>query len=291
MNLRDLDYLIALADQEHFGKAAKQCHVSQPTLSMQIKKLENELGVSLIERNRKKIRLTPTAEKILAHVKPIQQHVKAIKQISLLAQDSFAGDVYFGLIPTIAPYLLPTIMPKLTRTFPKIKFLLIEAHTQHLLELLNTGKCDCAILALPIADSGLQIKPFLSENFLLAVPKSHPLANKKTIKLEDLRRERPLLLEEGHCLREQALAICQQVDAQEYDAFKATSLETLRQIVAAGLGVTLIPEMAALPTKNCVYLPFAKKAPQRKIALVWRNMHLRDKLFNLMTTLLIKEAI
>lgn len=291
MNLRDFDYLIALAEQQHFGKAAKRCHVSQPTLSMQIKKLERELGVSLIERNRKQFRLTLSAEKIIEHIRQIQQQIKNIKEIGLLAQDSLAGNVYLGAIPTVAPYLLPKIMPKLTHAFPKINFFLIEAQTERLLEMLHSGKCDCAILALPINDTRLQVKTLLSEDFLLAVPTTHPFAKKTTIKLEELRKETPLLLEEGHCLREQALEICQQVGTLEYDSFKATSLETLRQMVAANLGVTLVPEMAALPTKNCVYLPFAKKAPQRKIALVWRNAHLRDRLFNLMVSLLVNEDI
>ncbi|MFT3805899.1 DNA-binding transcriptional regulator OxyR [Arenimonas sp.] len=275
MNLRDLRYLIALADQRHFGRAAEACHVSQPTLSTQLKKLEDELGVQLIERAPRQVMLTPAGRDILERARRVIAEVEQMHETARRAADPEAGSVRLGLFPTLGPYLLPHVIPNIRRNFPRLELLLVEEKTEVVLQMLREGRLDAAVLALPLHEDGLEMETLFEEPFLLALPNSHPLANQRELKLAELSEQHLLLLEDGHCLREQALEVCQLAGAGEKEGFRATSLETLRQMVAAGVGITLLPMLAVKPpvpaSDNVRLLPFRDPAPTRKLALVWRR--------------------
>jgi LysR family hydrogen peroxide-inducible transcriptional activator len=244
VNLRDLKYLVALAEERHFGKAAERCHVSQPTLSAQIRKLEEYLGVSLVERQPKKVSLTETGERIVARARLVLHEADAIVELARTDRDPLAGELKLAFIPTVGPYLLPKVATRLKRALPKLKLLLYEYQTAQLLEKLRHGDIDMGILALPIPTDGLECRALYEEAVMLAVPDAHPLAQRERARLEDLRGETLLLLEDGHCLRDQALEVCSRVRVSEDQDYRATSLETLRQMVAAGHGVTLLPQLA-----------------------------------------------
>ena len=228
MNLRDLRYFVALADTRHFGKAAERSFVSQPTLSAQIKKLETYLGVQLIERQPRKVALTETGAKILPLARRILQESDEIVSLARNEHDPLSGKLKMGLIPTIGPYLLPVITRKLRKQLPRLKLMLYEHQTQPLLEKLRAGDLDLGILALPVPLEGLEARALYDENFTLAVPSNSPLAKRATVKIDDLTGETLLLLEDGHCLRDQALDVCSRIDVKESEDYRATSLETLR---------------------------------------------------------------
>lgn len=263
MNLQSIKYLSALAKYNHFGKAAKACFVSQPTLSMQIKKLEERLGVKLLERNNKSVRLTEIGHSLALRAQRILAEVEAMREEALEFKDPFSGEIKLGVIPTIAPYLLPVLFPKLQKLYPKLTFYVMESQTHNLLEELHQGRLDAAILAFPITSSQLQGSAFLVEEFFLAVAKAHPLATRKMLKKSDLLTHRLLLLEEGHCLRNQALEFCQASAGQIDQNFSATSLESLIQMSAAGLGITLVPKLACQKNPNLIYIPFKDNKPSR----------------------------
>jgi LysR family hydrogen peroxide-inducible transcriptional activator len=263
MNLRDLKYLVALVELEHFGKAADQCFVSQPTLSMQIKKLEETLGVSLLERKNRSFMLTEIGKVVAEKAREILYHVEVMKDLAHQSKDPYSGELRVGVIPTLAPYLLPYLVSGLIKLFPALKIYWIEKQTSELLQDLNQGQIDAALLALPIFETSLLTQPLFQEEFLLGVGLSHAWATRKIIKTEELNQEELLLLEEGHCLRDQALAICPQVKAVATRKFEATSLETLRHMVASGLGVTLIPKLASKGDDGLSYLTFSGTRPSR----------------------------
>jgi len=275
VNLRDLRYLVALADERHFGKAAERCYVSQPTLSAQIRKLEEYLGVPLVERQPKRISITPAGEKIVERARRLLQEADAIVELAKSDRDPLAGTLKVALIPTVGPYLLPHVVRRLKRALPKLKLLLYEYQTAPLLEKLHDGEIDMGILALPVPMDGLDAAELYSEPFMLAVPADHPFAERERVTTQDLHGEPLLLLEDGHCLRDQALEVCSRVGAQESQDYRATSLETLRQMVAAGHGVTLLPELAAASpvgsARGLRIKPFVKPAPARTIGAVWRK--------------------
>lgn len=276
MNLRDLQYLVAVADHRHFGRAAEACFVSQPTLSTQLKKLETELGVELIERNRGHILLTGAGDRIVDRARTILSETDHIRAIARQADDPEAGSIRMGLFPTLAPYLLPHVIPQLHTHFPKLELLLVEEKTEVVVDRLRTGELDVGILALPVGDDRLHWEPLFSEDFVLAVPSDHRLAGRdEPVDPSVLAGEHVLLLEEGHCLRDQALEVCSLAGASERGGFRATSLETLRQMVAAGVGVTLLPELAVhspIPASPDVSLVrFTDPAPRRQIAMFWRE--------------------
>jgi LysR family hydrogen peroxide-inducible transcriptional activator len=275
MNLRDLRYLVALADHRHFGKAAAACYVSQPTLSTQIKKLEDELGVAVVERAPRKVMLTPVGLEMAERARRIVAEVEQMKEAARRSQDPEAGTVRLGLFPTLGPYLLPHVVPGIRERFPRLELLLVEEKSDVLLARLREGRLDAGLLALPIHDDQLHAEFLFEEPFLLAVPEAHPLARRDTLRLSDLSQEKLLLLEDGHCLRDQALDVCQLAGAGEKSEFRATSLETLRQMVAANVGVTLLPTLAVKPpvarSENIHLLPFQDSSPSRQIALVWRR--------------------
>nr|MBP7598954.1 LysR family transcriptional regulator [Pseudoxanthomonas sp.] len=241
MNLRDLKYLVALADHKHFGRAAAACYVSQPTLSTQIKKLEDELGVPLVERAPRKVMLTPAGRDAAERARRIVAEVEQMKEAARRSQDPEAGTVRLGMFPTLGPYLLPHVVPRIRARFPHLELLLVEEKSDVLLSRLREGKLDAGLLALPVADDQLHTEFLFEEPFVLAVPESHPLAQRGSLTLAELSHQQLLLLEDGHCLREQALDVCRLSGANEKSEFRATSLETLRQMVAADVGITLLP--------------------------------------------------
>jgi LysR family transcriptional regulator, hydrogen peroxide-inducible genes activator len=281
MNLRDLRYLVALADHKHFGRAAAASFVSQPTLSTQIRKLEDELGVSLVERAPRRVMLTPIGHDIAERARRVLAEVTQMGEVARRSQDPEAGTVRLGLFPTLAAYLLPHVLPAVRARFPRLELLLVEEKTDVILARLRDGRLDAGILALPVHDDRLHVEPLFEEFFVLAAPQSHPLARRdKPLALHDLDHEHLLLLEEGHCLRDQALDVCRLAGANEHDGFRATSLETLRQMVAAGVGMTLLPMLSVQPpvppSPDIHLLPFRGKPPSREVAMVWRRSSAMD---------------
>jgi LysR family transcriptional regulator, hydrogen peroxide-inducible genes activator len=275
MNLRDLRYFVALADTRHFGKAAERSFVSQPTLSAQIKKLETYLGVQLIERQPRKVTLTEMGARILPLARSILQESDEIVSLARNDHDPLSGKLKVALIPTIGPYLLPLVARKLRKQLPLLKVMLYEYQTQPLLEKLRAGDIDLGILALPVPLDGLEARPLYDEDFTLAVPSNSPLAKRSNVKIDDLSGETLLLLEDGHCLRDQALDVCSRIDVKESEDYRATSLETLRQMVAAGLGITLLPKLATRGPfgsgQGLTVKEFSRPVPSRSIGAVWRK--------------------
>lgn len=275
MNLRDLEYLVAVADHRHFGRAAEACFVSQPTLSTQLKKLEAELGVKLIERTPRQIMLTAAGEGVLAKARTMLAESEEIRGIARHASDPRAGSLRLGAFPTLAPYLLPHVVGPLAQAFPSLELLLVEEKSEELLDQLRSGRLDCALLAEPLHDEGLTVEELFREDFVLAVPEGHRLADEaRPLTTADLADEQLLLLSDGHCLRDQALDVCRLSGAAERSGFQATSLETLRYMVAGGVGITLLPAMAVQPPvpayPGIVLREFGGDAPSRRIAMVWR---------------------
>jgi len=275
MNLRDLRYLVALADERHFGRAAERCFVSQPTLSAQIRKLEEYLGVSLVERQPRRVKLTPTGEKVVERARRALQEADAIVEIARTDRDPLSGALKLALIPTVGPYLLPHVAGALRKALPRLKLMLYEYQTAPLLQKLRDGEIDLGVIALPMPTEGLETEALYDEPFTLAVPASHPLAERERVRLDDLKDETLLLLEDGHCLRDHALSVCSRVRVNPEQDYRATSLETLRQMVAAGHGITLLPELAAATPVGAVrglkIKPFARPAPVRTVGAVWRK--------------------
>ena len=275
IKLKDLRYLVAVADTRHFGRAAERCFVSQPTLSAQLKKLEASLGVRLIERRPKHIALTEAGTEIIARARRMLEASEEILALARAHHDPLAGKLRVALLPTIGPYLLPRVMPGIGKTLPRLSLLLYEYQTTSMLEKLHCGEIDLGILALPVELDGLQYRELYEEPFLAALPARHPLARQATLRIEDFKDEPLLLLTEGHCLREQALAVCSRAGVEEHQEYRATSLETLRQMVAAGAGVTLLPELASLGAYGAVrgvaVRPIARPVPTRRIGAVWRK--------------------
>jgi LysR family hydrogen peroxide-inducible transcriptional activator len=275
MNLRDLHYLVALAEYRHFGRAAEACFVSQPTLSTQIRKLEDELGVTLVERTPRKVLLTDVGREIATRARDVLNEVEQIKAIALRTRDPEAGSVRLGIFPTLAPYLLPHVMPQIHQRFPRLELLLVEEKTEVVLRRLLEGRLDAGIVALPVHEDSLHAEFLFEEPFVLAVPQSHPLAPRHDLKLADLADQRLLLLEDGHCLRDQALEVCHMAGAGERSGFRATSLETLRQMVASNVGITLLPTLAVQPpvaqAGTVRLVEFRGHAPSRRLAMVWRK--------------------
>lgn len=275
MNFRDLEYALAVAEHLSFSRAAEACHTTQSTLSGQIKKLEESLGVALFERSNRKVMVTREGEALLAHAKQALHSVESMCQLAGSYKDPCAGELRLGAFPTLAPYVFPRLVPRLRQTFPHIKPLFVEEKSELLIEQLHRGDLDAALLALPIEEEAFAHITLFEEPFFLAVARTHPLAKKKHISHEDLKEYALLLLEEGHCLRDQALDVCSMHGVRQEQSFRATSLETLRSMVEAGTGITLIPEIAARKEKGIVYIPFAKPVPSRTIALVWRKTSVR----------------
>jgi len=275
IKLKDLRYLVAVADTRHFGRAAERSFVSQPTLSAQLKKLEEYLGVQLIERAPKRVQLTAAGEEIVERARRILDASEEIVELARGHRDPLAGRLRLALLPTIGPYLLPIVAGRLRKQLPRLELMLYEYQTDPMLEKLHSGEIDVGILALPVPMDGLDCHELYKEPFTVAMPAEHRLAQRGSIKVGDLASETLLLLEDGHCLRDQALDICASTGVHEKQDFRATSLETLRQMVAAGVGITLLPELAGRGAygnaRGVTIRPFAKPVPTRTIGAVWRK--------------------
>lgn len=272
MNIRDLSYFLAVAELEHFGKAAEQCYVSQPTLSGQIKKLEENLGVTLFERTNRRVILTDVGRNIATHAKLILREVDVINEIAESANDPLSGKFRIGAFPTLSTYVFPELVTKVKKVLPKIRIILLEEKTNILLNKLKDGDIDAALLALPVNDINLVSHKLFEDEFFLAVPPDHELNECKLVDQKTLIKHRLLLLEEGHCLRDQALEVCNLHGIAEEQDFKATGLETLRQMVKAGTGITFMPKVAITKSEAGIhYIPFKAPAPTRTIGLVWRK--------------------
>lgn len=283
--IRQFEYVVAVADYLHFGRAADACAVSQPGLSAQILQLEQTLDVQIFERSRRKVIVTPVGRQIVERARRILQETDELMRAAADAKEPLVGEVRLGVIPTIAPYLLPRLLPKVRKAFPKLRLILREDQTRRLVEALRTGRLDLLLLALPIEGDDLESHPLLLDPFVLAAPKGHPLTRKPVVTEKDLAGQSLLLLEEGHCLRDQALSLCTKAGARE-ESVRATSLNTLVQMVAAGLGITLLPALAvpveAHRGSGIQTRPFADPSPGRQIGLLWRRSSGRGKSFELL---------
>ena len=275
MTLNELRYIVAVAEHRHFGKAARACCISQPTLSTQIKKLEEQLGVVLFERTNKSVRPTPVGDKVVRKARKVLDEIDDIRMLCRSDVQPLCGTRTLGVIPTLAPYLLPWLLPPLRHAYPALELVVVEDLTERLIARLREHSLDVAMVALPIAQGDLVEVPLFDEPFYVACPAGHRLARAGAIALAELQRESILYLADGHCLRDQALAICGAVDGHGGD-FRAASLETLRQLVAAGLGFTLLPALAIPDSPRhlpgVAVRPFAGTA-NRRIGLVCRTSY------------------
>jgi LysR family transcriptional regulator, hydrogen peroxide-inducible genes activator len=294
LKLKDLRYLVAVADLRHFGRAAVRCFVSQPTLSAQLKKLEQSLGVQLIERTPNNVSLTAAGEEAVARARRIIEASDEVVALAAVARDPLGGRLRVALLPTIGPYLLPHVAPLVRRRLPRLQLQLYEYQTTPMLEKLHAGELDAGILALPVELAGLESRELYREPFLVALPERHPLAAHEALRAAELKGERLLLLEEGHCLRDQALEVCSRAGVRENQDFRATSLETLRQMVATGAGVTLLPALAARgayrSARGVVLRPFARPVPVRHIGAVWRKSTARGAAIDALGKLISEHA-
>ncbi|WP_370680080.1 LysR substrate-binding domain-containing protein [Comamonas sp. GB3 AK4-5] len=297
MTLTELKYIVAVAREKHFGRAADACYVSQPTLSVAIKKLEDELDVKLFERSAGEVTVTPLGEEIVRQAQSVLEQAAAIKEIAKRGKDPLSGVLTLGVIYTIGPYLLPDLVRNSIDRTPQMPLMLQENFTVKLLEMLRTGEIDCAIVAEPFPDTGLAIAPLYDEPFMAAVPSSHPLAQKASVSTQDLKNETMLLLGTGHCFRDHVLEVCPEFARYASNAegirrtFEGSSLETIKHMVAAGMGVTLVPRLSvpkdALDTPrrrksdepHIRYLPIVEEdgalPPSRRVVLVWRRSFTR----------------
>ncbi len=281
--LRQLRYFGTLAETLHFGRAAERCHITQPAMSLQIAELEKSLRVALIERRSRGITLTQEGEEIARRIRAILTDVKDLEDYAHHRSKMLVGQLKLGVIPTIGPYVLPSVLPALKQEFPHLELAVRETHTEHLVRELHETKIDVALLALPVDSPGLEELALFNDAFHLAVPADHPLANQNTVSHDALQEERILLLEEGHCLRDQAVAFCQTARAGGFDELAASSLSTIAQMVANGYGVTLLPDMATAvemrDEDDMHILRFHEPAPYRIIGLVWRRTSPRKEEF------------
>ncbi len=283
MTLTELKYIVAVARERHFGRAAEACFVSQPTLSVAIKKLEEELDVKLFERGASEVSVTPLGEEIVRQAQQVIEQAQAIREIAKRGKDPVSGPLRMGVIYTIGPYLLPDLVRSAIELVPQMPLMIQENFTVKLLESLRTGELDCAIMAEPFPDTGMAVAPLYDEPFLAAVPRSHPLAGRESVSAEELKTETMLLLGTGHCFRDHVLEVCPEYARFSSDAegirksFEGSSLETIKYMVAAGMGVTVVPQLSlpAEPDKHVAYIPITEPVPTRRVVLVWRRTFTR----------------
>jgi LysR family hydrogen peroxide-inducible transcriptional activator len=299
MTLTELKYIVALARERHFGRAAEACFVSQPTLSVAIRKLEDELGVQLFERGGPEVAVTPVGEQIVEQAQHVLEQSNAIREIAAQGRDPLAGPLRVGVIYTIGPYLLPHLVRQMIDDVPQMPLLLQENYTVKLLELLRQGDIDVAIVADPFHDTGLVTQALYDEPFIVAVPNHHPWARRKEIRSEELKEQTMLLLGAGHCFRDHVLEVCpelsrfSQASAGIQKTFEGSSLETIRHMVAAGIGVTVLPKMARPEPGHdgmLSYLPFAAPEPCRRVSLAWRKRYSRQPAIEALRKAVLKAA-
>ncbi|OEE36758.1 DNA-binding transcriptional regulator OxyR [Vibrio anguillarum] len=273
MNIRDFEYLVSLAEHKHFRKAAEACFVSQPTLSGQIRKLEDELGTVLLERSSRRVLFTDSGLQLVDQAKRILSEIKTFRDMASGQGGSMSGPIHIGFIPTLGPYLLPRIVPFLKEQFPELELYLHEAQTQQLVRQLEDGKLDCLVLASVAETAHFKEIDLYDEALSIAVPSGHEWAAKSEVSMLDLKGRTVLALGDGHCLRDQALGFCFAAGAKDDERFKATSLETLRNMVAAGGGITLLPELSLPDVKEkdgVCYLKAVNPQPSRRLVLAYR---------------------
>lgn len=271
VTLRQLQYLLAIQQSKNFVKAAKMCHVTQPTLSMQLQQLEENLNTRLVERAQKKVMMTPAGVHVAEIAQKMLDQAAEIEEVCRREKALLEGEVTLGVIPTVAPYFLPRILPNLQKQYPHLKLYLKEGQTEDLSEMLDAGEIDVAFLALPV-DEKFAEKVVFEEDFVVALPQDHPLTTKKELTIQDIQANDLMLLEEGHCLRDQALEICKMMPHKSQNVdFRATSLETLKHMVANGLGITLLPRLAVDENASYVTRPFKGADPKRQIGLLYRR--------------------
>ncbi len=277
--LRQLRYLLALVDKQHFGKAAEACFVTQSTLSTGIQELETLLGAPLAERTRRTVMLTPLGLRMAEHSQKILQMAEDMVDLAQQEAGIFAGEIQLGVIPTIAPFVLPRALPKIQQNYPELKLYVTEDQTARLLDRLRKGELDAVLLALPYPADGIEIQVISDDWFQLACPLTHPLAGRKSVSKDDLEGEPLMLLSDGHCLREHALAACHLEGRARMANFEATSLQTLVQMVACGLGLTFLPQMAIdaglVSGLDIALVPLATNSQSRQIGLAWRSSSVR----------------
>ena len=283
MTLTELRYIVAVARERHFGRAAEACFVSQPTLSVAIKKLEEELDVKLFERGSNEVSVTPLGGDIVRQAQTVIEQAAGIKEIARRGKDPVSGPLRLGVIYTIGPYLLPDLVRQAIDLVPRMPLMLQENFTVKLLDMLRTGELDAAIMAEPFPDTGLAIAPLYDEPFVVACPATHPLARRESVSSEELKKETMLLLGTGHCFRDHVLEVCPEFARFSSDAegirksFEGSSLETIKYMVASGMGVTVVPQLSvpAEPDKHVTYVPFAPPVPTRRVVLAWRRTFTR----------------
>ena len=298
MTLTEIRYIIAVADEKHFGRAASRCFVSQPTLSIGVKRLEDELGVTLFERSKSGVHLTAVAEQLVEKARDILREVDSFKELSNHLKDPFLAPLRIGAIYTIGPYLFPSLLPALKTAEPRLKLYIEESFTGTLRKMLKKGQLDAIIVALPFTEPDIEVRELYTEPFEVLLPASHPWSLKPSIPPKHLHTENVLLLGEGHCFRDQVIDACPALSQSIYDrdnlVAEGSSLETLRHMVASGLGVTVLPASAAglenyapgfLTTK-----PFTKPEPSRIVAVAWRKQFPRMEAIELLIDVIRKQV-
>src|SRR5580692_380935 len=291
MTLTELKYIVAVARERHFGRAAEACFVSQPTLSVAIKKLEDELNVQIFERGTSEVSVTPIGEQIVTQAQRVLEQTLAIKEIAKQGKDPLVGPLRLGVIYTIGPYLLPTLVKQMIKRVPQMPLMLQENYTLKLIELLKQGEIDVAIMALPFPETGLMLRPLYDEPFVVALPSGHAWENRAKIDADDLKQETMLLLGSGHCFRDHVLGVCPELMRFSQNAdgiqktFEGSSLETIRHMVASGVGITVLPRMSvsdfdgehmnSTDSGMLTYVPFEEPIPDRRVVLAWRKSFTR----------------
>jgi LysR family hydrogen peroxide-inducible transcriptional activator len=304
VTLTELKYIVAVAGERHFGRAAEACFVSQPTLSVAVKKLEDELGVQLFERGNSEVSVTAIGRRIIEQAQEVIQQTAVIKELAKQNSDPLIGSLRLGIIYTIAPYLLPALVKQLIGQLPQMPLILQENFTSGLIEQLKHGELDAAIMALPVVETGFNITPLYDEAFMVAVPHQHPWAERRSIDPPELQTESMLLLGAGHCLRDQVLQVCPELSRLPQQAananlsikrrFEGSSLETLRYMVASGLGLTVLPATAAEAARADPLLklvPFTPPVPYRNVVLVWRKSFTRPEAIAALTAVIQKLSL
>jgi LysR family transcriptional regulator, hydrogen peroxide-inducible genes activator len=290
MTLTELKYIVAVARERHFGRAAEACFVSQPTLSVAIKKLEDELNVQIFERGTSEVSVTPIGEQIVTQAQRVLEQTLAIKEIAKQGKDPLVGPLRLGVIYTIGPYLLPTLVKQMIKRVPQMPLMLQENYTLKLIELLKQGEIDVAIMALPFPETGLTLRGLYDEPFVVALPSGHAWEKREKIDPDDLKQETMLLLGSGHCFRDHVLGVCPELMRFSQNAdgiqktFEGSSLETIRHMVASGVGITVLPRMSVSEVKPHAggadsgllsYVPFDDPVPDRRVVLAWRKSFTR----------------
>ncbi|MDR5755989.1 hydrogen peroxide-inducible genes activator [Caballeronia sp. LZ035] len=290
MTLTELKYIVAVARERHFGRAAEACFVSQPTLSVAIKKLEDELNVQIFERGTSEVSVTPIGEQIVTQAQRVLEQTLAIKEIAKQGKDPLVGPLRLGVIYTIGPYLLPTLVKQMIKAVPQMPLMLQENYTLKLIELLKQGEIDVAIMALPFPETGLMVRALYDEPFVVAMPSGHAWENRAKIDPDDLKQETMLLLGSGHCFRDHVLGVCPELMRFSQNAdgiqktFEGSSLETIRHMVASGVGITVLPRMSVSEVKPHApgidagllsYVAFDEPVPDRRVVLAWRKSFTR----------------